>query len=86
MKIHNNFIQNRTSSSRGIMGHIADVNNVEIYDNEIDVVTNPLYFVQLNQLSSSADYMINVHDNNFISTGKVVFSNSRGINFSLIER
>jgi len=81
MKIYGNVIKSSLDRSRGIMAHIADVNNVEIFDNEISVLNNPVYFVQLNVIDTSKDFEINVHDNNFTNSGIAVFSNSRGIKF-----
>jgi len=81
MKIYGNEIKNSTSFSRGIMAHLANVNNVEIFNNEIGVVTNPLYFVRLNILASSSDYTVNVHDN-FFDNGVSTFEDTRGVIYS----
>lgn len=75
--IYDNLIKSSHERSRGIMAHIANVNNVDIYNNEIEVVTDGLYFVDLNILDSSSNFKINVFANSFSSGSK--FSNSRGI-------
>lgn len=81
MNIYGNEITNTKSFSRGIMAHIANVNNVKVYDNDINVVTNALYFVQLNKETYADAYSVDVYDNKIIS-GIPVFSNSKGIVFS----
>ncbi|PKB44660.1 copper-binding protein NosD [Cellulophaga sp. RHA19] len=79
MKIYKNVITSNISTSRGIMAHIANVNNVDIYNNDISVPSNPLYFVQLNKKDYASEYTINVYDNNFNTKGAVTITSSKGI-------
>jgi len=80
-KIYNNTITSSVKGSRGIMAHATNVNNVDIYNNEISVPTNSLYFVQLNKDDSSIDNIVNVYDNILTTSGTAIFSNAKGINF-----
>lgn len=81
MKIYNNTISSTHERSRGIMAHIANVNDVEIFNNKIEVVANSLYFVQLNKEALADTYSINVNNNEFTTSSIAIFSNSRGIIF-----
>ncbi|MFB9057606.1 right-handed parallel beta-helix repeat-containing protein [Mariniflexile ostreae] len=83
MKIYGNSIKNIKTASKGITAHIAEVNDVDIYNNDIDVVTNPLYFVQLNKLSTSAKFNVKVYSNKLSNSnnGALSFSNANGVDF-----
>ena len=80
MQVFNNTFQATTSGCRGIMGHLATMNNIEIYNNVFNITSNALYFVQLNKAAGEENNMVYVHDNNFDSAGPPIFSNSNGIN------
>jgi hypothetical protein len=82
MKIYDNIIVSTNANSRGIQAHIANVNNIDIYNNEIEVLAHPLFFVQLNRLESSVNNMVRVYKNNFTTFAAPIFSNSRGVTFS----
>ena len=81
-EIFNNTITSTQTGSKGIMAHVTDVNNVNIYNNNIDVKASILYFVNLNQNLLNENYIVNVYDNNFISTAAAVFSNASGVVFN----
>ncbi|MCL5244788.1 right-handed parallel beta-helix repeat-containing protein [Cellulophaga sp. 20_2_10] len=82
MEIFRNIINSSNKNSKGIAAHIANVNNVNIYENEISVASNPLYFVQLNNsISTSRDFKVNVFKNNFTTSGITIFSNALGVSF-----
>ncbi len=82
MDVYDNLIKSNVTGSYGISAHIADVNNVKIYNNEVEVLSHPLYFVQLNMLGSSVNNMVSVYKNNFTTSAAPIFSNSRGVIFS----
>lgn len=82
MSLYKNNIKSSISGSRGIMAHIADVDDVEIYENEISVATNSFYFVMLNKEAGQENYRINVFNNNITTTATSIFSNSNGVNYN----
>ena len=82
-EIYNNTITSSRTGSKGIMAHLTDVNNVNIYKNTIDVKTDIFYFVNLNQDLLQENYQINVYENNFISAGAAgTFSRANGVIFN----
>lgn len=75
--IQNNKITN-LNSGRGISGQITTAKNIEIRNNEINVKSNSIYFVQLNNDSSTSN-LVQVLDNNFFGSGTSVVSSSSGV-------
>lgn len=82
IEVYNNTITGSSSSSKGFMGHISSMDNIEIYNNSIDVVYSPIYIVQVNKEVGQENFRLNIHDNQIVSTSKCTFSNSNGINFT----
>ena len=81
-EIYNNTITSNRTGSKGIMAHVTNVNNVNIYKNTIDVKTDIFYFVNLNQNLLQENYQINVYENNFISAAAGTFSRANGVVFN----
>ena len=82
LQIHNNRISSSIQGSRGIMAHIAKVNNVNIFENDINVVANAFYFVQLNSEIAQEDFVLNVFNNDSKTNNATsIFSNSRNVEF-----
>ena len=82
MQVYQNTITSTSANSRGFMAHIANVNNVSIYQNEIHTEDDPFYFVQLNRESGQENYTVDIYDNLLTNSSKTTISNSLGVNFT----
>tara|TARA_R110001592_G_scaffold354682_1_gene654533 strand:+ start:10 stop:1014 length:1005 start_codon:yes stop_codon:yes gene_type:complete len=80
-EIFNNTITSTQTGSKGIMAHITDVNNVNIYQNKIAVKTDMLYFVNLNLDLLQENNQVNVYENRFNTAAAVTFSRANGVVF-----
>lgn len=85
--VYANLIKSSISSSRGISIQSTFANNVTIHSHNtseyhIDVKANHLYFVALNEEAGQENYQVNVNNNNFDSSASVIFSRTRGVNYS----
>lgn len=80
-KIYNNTITNTSGSGRGISAQLTHVNNTNIYENTIDVGTNHIYFVELNQGTGEENFNVNVERNRFLSSPSSVMSRTNGVVF-----
>ncbi len=85
--VYENLIKSSVPSSRGISIQSTFANNVTIRSHNtsqyyIDVKTNHLYFVAVNEEAGQENYLVNINNNNFDSSASVVFSRTRGVNYS----
>lgn len=71
----------KLENSRGISAFRVNVNNVEIYDNTINVKNDPIRFMEVNEAEVATDYLFNVYDNVLNSSVLSTISKSSGINF-----
>jgi len=63
MNFHNNKIISSLPTSRGFVGHVTSVNNVNIYDNELSVVNVPFGFTLTNQEVGQENYSNRIYNN-----------------------
>ena len=69
---------NRSENCYGIFGFVGNINDVTIRNNEIEVDSKPIAFVNVNIESGHENNTVTVKDND-LKGGKVSISNSKGI-------
>ncbi|WP_047414389.1 right-handed parallel beta-helix repeat-containing protein [Cellulophaga sp. Hel_I_12] len=79
--IFKNTINSSLSTSRGISLQLTYGNNVNIFENNVKVEANHLYFVALNEKVEQEANIINIKSNNFTSKGATTFSRTHGVVF-----
>lgn len=84
-KIYSNTISSnenlKHSNSRGISAYRANINNVEVYKNTINVKNDPIRLIEVNNDLESKDYIFEVNENDLNSSVLSTISKSSGINF-----
>jgi hypothetical protein len=75
---NNNFTSSRDNSS-GFYAQLAPLNNVNIYENTIDVKGYAVYFTSVNIQAGSENNTVMVNNNSFLSSKDPKVSNSNGI-------
>jgi len=78
-RIYKNIITNTSGSGRGISAQLTNMNNTDIFENTINVGTNHIYFVELNQGAGEENFIVNVERNNFNSSPSSVMSKTNGV-------
>ncbi len=80
-KIYNNTITNTNEEGRGVSGQLTHLDNVDIYENTIQVSTNHFYFVEVNQEADQVNNNINIDNNTLLTSISSVFSRTNGVTF-----
>ncbi|SFW16611.1 NosD domain-containing protein [Cellulophaga fucicola] len=84
-KVYSNTIYSdenlKSENSRGISAFRANINDVEIYKNIINVKNDPMRLMEVNDTDEGEDYAFNVYDNELNSSVLSTISKSSGINF-----
>ena len=80
-EVFKNTINSSLSTSRGISLQLTYANNVNIFENNIKVEANHLYFVALNEKVGQESNIIKINNNNFTSRGTTTFSRTNGVVF-----
>ncbi|AXP82458.1 hypothetical protein CJ739_3396 [Mariniflexile rhizosphaerae] len=80
-EIYNNNIFSNVPSSRGIMIHYTNANNINIYKNKISTITDNLFIDTLNQEVGQENYTVSLFENECISNASVTLSQAKGVVF-----
>ncbi|QBA63884.1 right-handed parallel beta-helix repeat-containing protein [Muriicola soli] len=78
-QINSNEISSQVPGSNGIVGQITSLDNIEIFENEVDVVSDAIKMVKVNEDLQSNNFL--VRDNIFNSNSRSNISLSSGLNF-----
>ncbi|MFH6769245.1 right-handed parallel beta-helix repeat-containing protein [Gaetbulibacter aquiaggeris] len=79
MEVYSNIINSNLSNSNGFTFQITRANNINIYDNEVNVVGLHIRAVDLNQNFDDQNNNILFDNNQFISSAVTQFSKSTGL-------